>query len=68
MVAAKALGLSRAALEVACDYGAQGRRLGDRSSTIREVASLLADMFAQLSAARLLTWRAARMAAQGGFV
>jgi acyl-CoA dehydrogenase len=64
MVAAQALGIARAALEFACDYAA-GREAFDEPIIQKQgVAFPLADIAAELDAARLLTWRAAWMAAQ----
>ena len=55
MVAAQALGIARAALEFACDYASEREKQG--------VAFPLAELATELDAARLLTWRAAWMAA-----
>jgi acyl-CoA dehydrogenase len=65
MVAAQALGVARAAFEFACEYAA-GREAFDEPIIEKQgVAFPLADLAAELDAARLLTWRAAWMAAQG---
>jgi acyl-CoA dehydrogenase len=63
MVAAQALGIARAALEFACDYAAKREAFGGPILDKQGIAFPLADLAAQLDAARLLTWRAAWMAA-----
>jgi acyl-CoA dehydrogenase len=63
MVAAQALGIGRAALEFACDYAAGREAFGSPILEKQGIAFPLADLAAQLDAARLLTWRAAWMAA-----
>jgi acyl-CoA dehydrogenase len=65
MVAAQALGIARAALEFACDYAGRREAFGGPIIEKQGVAFPLADVAAELDAARLLTWRAAWMAAQG---
>lgn len=64
MVAAQALGIARAALEYARDYAAGREAFGEPILDKQGVAFPLADIAADLDAARLLTWRAAWMAAQ----
>jgi acyl-CoA dehydrogenase len=64
MVAAQAIGIARAALEFARDYAAHREAFGQPIIENQGVAFPLADLAAELDAARLLTWRAAWMAAQ----
>jgi acyl-CoA dehydrogenase len=64
MVAAQALGIARAAFEFACDY-ARGREAFDEPILEKQgIAFPLAEIATEIDAARLLTWRAAWMAAQ----
>jgi acyl-CoA dehydrogenase len=65
MVAAQALGIARAAFEFACDYAGRREAFGGPIIEKQGVGFPLADVAAELDAARLLTWRAAWMAAQG---
>ena len=65
MVAAQALGIARAALEYARDYGVEREAFGAPIIEKQGVAFPLADVATQLDAARLLTWRASWMAANG---
>ena len=64
MVAAQALGIARAALEFACDYASRREAFGGPILDKQGVAFPLAELAAELDAARLLTWRAAWMAGQ----
>jgi len=64
MVAAQALGIGRAALEFACDWAARREAFGGPILDKQGVSFPLADLAAELDAARLLTWRASWMAAQ----
>jgi acyl-CoA dehydrogenase len=64
MVAAQALGIARAALEFACDWAANREAFGGPILDKQGVSFPLADLAADLDAARLLTWRASWMAAQ----
>ncbi len=64
MVAAQAIGIARAALEFARDYAVQREAFGQPIIENQGVAFPLADLAAEIDAARLLTWRAAWMAAQ----
>jgi acyl-CoA dehydrogenase len=64
MVAAQAIGIARAALEFARDYAAGREAFGQPIIENQGVAFPLADLAADIDAARLLTWRAAWMAAQ----
>ena len=64
MVAAQALGIARAALEFACDYASKREAFGGPILDKQGISFPLADLAADLDAARLLTWRASWMAAQ----
>jgi acyl-CoA dehydrogenase len=64
MVAAQAIGIARAALEFSRDYAVQREAFGQPIIENQGVAFPLADLAAEIDAARLLTWRAAWMAAQ----
>jgi acyl-CoA dehydrogenase len=64
MVAAQALGIARAALEYATAYATEREAFGGPVMDNQGVAFPLADLAADLDAARLLTWRASWMAAQ----
>jgi acyl-CoA dehydrogenase len=65
MVAAQALGIARAAFEFACEYAGEREAFGEPIIEKQGVSFPLADVAAELDAARLLTWRASWMAAQG---
>src|SRR3989440_4289433 len=64
MVAAQAIGIARAALEFARDYACEREAFGQPIIENQGVSFPLADLAADVEAARLLTWRAAWMAAQ----
>jgi acyl-CoA dehydrogenase len=64
MVAAQALGIARAALEFAAEYAHEREAFGGPIIENQGVAFPLAELAAELDSARLLTWRAAWMAAQ----
>ena len=64
MVAAQAIGIARAALEFARDYAVQRKTFGQAIIENQGIAFPLADLAADMDAFRLLTWRAAWMAAQ----
>ncbi len=64
MVAAQALGIARASLELARDYAVEREAFGQPIIENQGVSFQLADVAAELDAARLLTWRAAWMAAE----
>ena len=64
MVAAQAIGIARAALEFARDYAVERKAFGEPIIENQGVAFPLADLATDIDAARLLTWRAAWMAAQ----
>jgi acyl-CoA dehydrogenase len=63
MVAAQALGIARAALEFATEYATEREAFGGPILDNQGISFPLADLAADLDAARLLTWRAAWMAA-----
>ncbi len=65
MVAAQALGVARAAFEFACDYAGGREAFGGPIIEKQGIGFPLADVAVELDAARMLTWRAAWMAAQG---
>lgn len=65
MVAAMALGVARASLEYACDYAARREAFGGPIIENQGVSFPLADLAADIDAARLLCWRASWMAAAG---
>jgi acyl-CoA dehydrogenase len=64
LVAAQAIGIARAALEFARDYASTREAFGEPIIENQGVAFPLADLAADIDGARLLTWRAAWMAAQ----
>ena len=64
MVAAQALGIARAALEYATTYATEREAFGGPIIDKQGISFPLADLAAELDAARLLTWRASWMAAQ----
>jgi acyl-CoA dehydrogenase len=61
-VAAACVGLSQAALEEAGRHAARREQFGRPLARLGSVASMLADSWAELEAARLLTYRAATLA------
>ncbi|WP_433798777.1 acyl-CoA dehydrogenase family protein [Actinomycetospora sp. CA-084318] len=65
MVAAMALGVARASFEYACDYASRREAFGAPIIENQGVAFPLADLAADIDAARLLAWRASWMAANG---
>lgn len=64
MVAAQAIGIARAALEFARDYAVSRSAFGQPIIENQGIAFPLANLATEIDAARLLTWRAAWMAAQ----
>lgn len=60
-IAAACVGLARAALEHAARYANQRRQFGRAIGQQEMIQAMLADMATAVEAARLLTWRAARM-------
>jgi acyl-CoA dehydrogenase len=65
MVAAQALGIARAAFEYACEYAGGREAFGAPIIERQGISFRLADLATELDSARLLTWRAAWMGAQG---
>jgi len=63
VVGAQAIGIARAAYEVALDYARQRVQFGRPIIENQGVAFKLADMRTEIDAARLLVWRAAWMSA-----
>jgi acyl-CoA dehydrogenase len=66
MIAAGAVGLARSAMELAARYARQRVQFEVPIAEHQAVQFLLADMAIGIEAARLLVWRAAAMADQGG--
>lgn len=64
-VGAQAIGIARAAYEVALDYARTREQFGRPIIENQGIAFALADMRTSIDASRLLVWRAAWMAAQG---
>ena len=64
-VAAQAIGIARAAYEVALDYAKTREQFGKPIIENQAIAFALADMKTSIDASRLLVWRAAWMARQG---
>jgi len=64
-VGAQAIGIARAAYEVALDYAKTREQFGKPIIENQAIAFMLADMATSIEAARLLVWRAAWMASQG---
>ncbi|OBK87363.1 acyl-CoA dehydrogenase family protein [Mycolicibacter sinensis] len=65
MVAAQAIGIARAALEYATDYATRREAFGGPIIDNQGIAFPLAELATAIDAARLLTWRASWMAANG---
>jgi alkylation response protein AidB-like acyl-CoA dehydrogenase len=66
-VGAQALGVARGAYEIALDYAKERVAFGKPIIMNQAIAFKLANMATQIDAARLLIWRAAWMARNGGF-
>jgi alkylation response protein AidB-like acyl-CoA dehydrogenase len=64
-VGAQAIGIARAAYEVALDYARTREQFGKPIIENQAIAFALADMATSIEASRLLVWRAAWLAAQG---
>src|SRR6478672_10109483 len=64
-VGAQAVGIARAAYEVALDYAKTREQFGRPIIENQAIAFALADMKTSIDASRLLVWRAAWMARQG---
>ena len=65
-VGAQALGIARAAYEYALDYAKERQAFGKPIIMNQAIAFKLADMTTEIDAARLLVWRAAWLARNGG--
>jgi alkylation response protein AidB-like acyl-CoA dehydrogenase len=65
-VGAQAIGIARAAYEFALDYAKERKTFGKAIVTHQAVGFKLADMAMEIDAARLLVWRAAWLARNGG--
>ncbi|MEZ5232898.1 MAG: acyl-CoA dehydrogenase family protein [Acidimicrobiales bacterium] len=65
-VGAQALGIARAAYEYALEYAQQRMAFGRAIIENQSIAFTLADMAMEIDAARLLVWRAAWQARNGG--
>ena len=66
-VGAQALGIARAAYEIALDYAKERVAFGKPIIMNQAIAFKLANMCTQVDAARLLIWRAAWLSRNGGF-
>jgi alkylation response protein AidB-like acyl-CoA dehydrogenase len=60
-IAACCVGLARSAMELAARYALQRRQFGRAIADQEMIQGMLAEMAVSVDAARLLTWRAARM-------
>lgn len=58
-IAAQALGIAQASLEVAVEYASKRMAFGKSILKLQSIQNKIADMALQLESARLLTWRAA---------
>jgi alkylation response protein AidB-like acyl-CoA dehydrogenase len=67
-VGAQALGIARAAYEYALDYAKERQAFGRPIIMNQAIAFKLANMITEIDAARLLIWRAAWLAHNGGYV
>ena len=66
-VAAQAIGIARAAYEYSLEYAEERKAFGKPIIMNQSIAFMLANMCTQIDAARLLTWRAAWLANNGGY-
>ncbi len=66
-VAAMAIGIARAAYEYALDYAKERKAFGKPIIMNQSIAFMLADMATEIDASRLLIWRAAWLARNGGY-
>ena len=66
-VGAQALGIARAAYEYSLDYAKQRHAFGRAIIMNQGIAFKLSDMALEIEAARLLIWRAAWLASNGGY-
>ncbi len=60
-IAAQAVGISRAALEMSIDYAKTRKQFGQTISQFQAIQWMLVEMATKTDAARLLTWRAANL-------
>jgi butyryl-CoA dehydrogenase len=60
-IAAQAVGIAQAALDLATGYAKQRRAFGAPIGRLQAIQHKLADMQTEIEAARALTWRAARL-------
>ena len=66
-VGAQALGIARAAYEYALDYAKERKAFGKPIIMNQAIAFKLANMATEIDASRLLIWRAAWLARNGGY-
>ncbi|HWV58801.1 MAG TPA: acyl-CoA dehydrogenase family protein, partial [Longimicrobiales bacterium] len=66
-VGAQAIGIARAAYEFALEYAKERKAFGKPIIMNQGIAFKLADMATEIDAARLLVWRAAWLAKNGGY-
>jgi len=66
-VGAQALGIARAAYEFSLDYAKERKAFGKAIIMNQAIAFKLANMATEIDASRLLIWRAAWLARNGGF-
>jgi len=64
-IAAQALGIAQASLEVAVAYAAEREAFGKPISTLYAIQDKIAEMATRVESGRLLTWRAAHLKGQG---
>ena len=67
-VAAQAIGVARAAYEYALEYAKEREAFGKPIIMNQGISFMLADMAVEIEAARMLTWRAAWLGTQQGFM
>ena len=65
-VGAQAVGIARAAYEYSLEYAKERKAFGKPIIMNQSIAFMLADMATEIDAARLLVWRAAWLARNGG--
>jgi acyl-CoA dehydrogenase len=66
-VAAMAVGIARAAYEIARDYANERKTFGKFLAEHQAINFMLADMATEVDASRLMVWRAAWLARNGGY-
>ena len=64
-IAAQAVGIAQAALDVACAYAKERHAFGGPIARLGAIQQKLADMQTEIEAARALVWRAARLKEAG---